>query len=208
MTNRDMPSLPATRVIKLGGSLLDWPQWPAHFRQWLQLQPQARNILVAGGGALADDVRRRDQSEGFDPSTAHWLAIDAMSKNAAAARQALSESLWADRWEQLQQPTTPATLIVFCARDFLEHVEPHVSGPRLPHSWDVTSDSIAARLADVLGAQELMLLKSALPPPQVTTLQQAAEAGFVDRCFPQFARNLASIRCCNLRCDQLAEWVA
>jgi 5-(aminomethyl)-3-furanmethanol phosphate kinase len=201
-----MPSKVAVRIIKLGGSLLYWPEWPARFRRWLSEQPTACNILIAGGGSLADEIRDRDRTVGLDPSTAHWLAIDAMCTNIVAVRQLLSEAVSAYRWEDLHTPIASQALVAFCPRDFLMRIEPRAAGPRLPHSWDATSDSIAARLADVLGAQELVLLKSALPEPPVTTLQQAADAGYVDRCLPQFASRLRAVRCCNLRNDKLAEW--
>jgi 5-(aminomethyl)-3-furanmethanol phosphate kinase len=196
----------AVRIIKLGGSLLDWPDWPARFRQWMSCQSPAVNILIAGGGALADDVRHRDATVGLDLSTAHWLAIDAMSANIIAVRQLLHEAVSVDHWEDLHKPFASGALIAFCPREFLRRIEPDAAGPRLPHGWDATSDSIAARLADVLGAQELVLLKSALPPPEVTTLQTAADVGYVDRCFPEFGRPLAVVRCCNLRSEAFAEW--
>jgi aspartokinase-like uncharacterized kinase len=187
------------RVIKLGGSLLDWPEWPTQFRRWLARQPEARNILIAGGGALADEVRRRDSVVGLDPSTAHWLAIGAMSTNIAAVRRLLPEAMCADRWEDIQPSNESGSLIAFCPRDFLRRIEPSAPGSRLPHSWDVTSDSIAARLAAVLGAQELVLLKSASPPPEVTSLWQLAQVGYVDPCFPRFASGIAAVRSYNLR---------
>ena len=204
-----MPAVPPLRVIKLGGSLLDWPEWPPRFRHWLSEQPPAVNILIVGGGRLVDEIRERDRTVRLDPSAAHWLAIDAMAANIAAVRRLLPEAIAIDRWEDLQKrcqepisgtasdatlrarKSVPDTfslpaLIAFCPRDFLRRVEPHAPGPVLPHSWDVTSDSIAARLAAVLGAEELVLLKSA-PPPESATLQEAADAGYIDRCFPQFA---------------------
>ena len=72
-------------------------------------------------------------------------------------------------------------------------------------SWDVTSDSIAARIADLLGSDELVLLKSSLPEPQVATLDEAAAAGFVDRCFPCYAAKLPLVRLVNLRDEDLSE---
>ena len=194
------------RIIKLGGSLLDWPDWPARFRQWLSRQSAAVNILIVGGGTLADDVRRRDAKDGLDASTAHWLAIDAMSANIIAARQLLHEAVSVDRWEDLQKPIADGDLIAFCPREFLRRIEADAPGPRLPHGWDVTSDSIAARLAVVLGVQELVLLKSAVPPLEATTLQQAADVDYVDRCFPQFAVPIPIVRFCNLRSEEFAEW--
>ncbi len=194
------------RIIKLGGSLLDWADWPARFRQWMSRQSPDVNILISGGGALADDVRHRDAAVGLPPSTAHWLAIDAMSANISAVRRLLHEAVGVDRWEDLQKPFADGALIAFCPREFLRRIEPDAAESRLPHSWNVTSDSIAARLADALGARELVLLKSALPPLDVTTLQQAADMGYVNQCFPQFAAPVAAVRFYNLRSEEFAEW--
>jgi hypothetical protein len=52
----------------------------------------------------------------------------------------------------------------------------------LPHSWDVTSDSIAARAALVYGAERLVLLKSVDVPPG-TPWDEAAARGWVDAHF-------------------------
>lgn len=193
------------RVVKLGGSLLDWPLWVERFRSWLAAQPPARTVLIAGGGAAADEVRRRDRDDKLDPSTAHWLAIDAMHANTIVVRRLLPEAIAIDRWADLQSPPNAASLVAFSPRDFLRSVEPRAAGAILPHSWDATSDSIAARLATVLGAEgpkeaaELVLLKSASPPLGANTLERLAAAGFVDRCFPQFAGTLGAVRFVNLR---------
>jgi aspartokinase-like uncharacterized kinase len=72
-------------------------------------------------------------------------------------------------------------------------------GTRLPVGWEVTSDSIAARLAELLDAR-LTLLKS-IPPPEFLEQSQdlrhwraLAEAGWIDRFFPDLAENLHKIR--------------
>ena len=200
-----MGTMAALRVIKLGGSLLDWPEWPERFRQWLAAQPRSCNILIAGGGTLADEVRQsRFGRLDLIPRWPHWQAIDAMSVNIAAVRRSLSEAIPVDRWEYLHQQFADDSLVAFCPRDFLRRIEPSATGPRLPHSWDVTSDSIAARLVEVLPAKELVLLKSALPASEARSLQHAADAGYVDCCFPRFASGLPVIRCINLRNDELA----
>ena len=78
--------------------------------------------------------------------------------------------------------------------------------PALPHSWDVTSDSIAAHLAGRLGAAELVLLKSALPGDGATP-EELAATGFVDRHFPQVLGSYA-VRIVNLRSEQNARMPA
>jgi len=63
----------------------------------------------------------------------------------------------------------------------------------LPHAWSVTSDSIAARLAQAVAAGELVLLKSAAPPPDL------GAADYVDEWFATAARDVPSVRIVNLR---------
>jgi hypothetical protein len=59
----------------------------------------------------------------------------------------------------------------------------------LPHSWSVTTDSIAARVAVVYRAERLVLLKS-VDVPAGTSWPEAAASGWVDAHFPQIAPTL------------------
>ena len=72
-----------------------------------------------------------------------------------------------------------------------------------PRSWDVTSDSIAAQLARRLGAVELVLLKSGLPP-RGSDVRDATAAGYVDAHFPQASRAVR-VRCVDLRTVECPE---
>ena len=69
----------ALRVVKVGGSLWDLPQLAEVLPRWIATQPPARNVLVAGGGAWAEEIRHLDRLRGLSPMAAHWLAIRAMS---------------------------------------------------------------------------------------------------------------------------------
>jgi hypothetical protein len=93
---------------------------------------------------------------------------------------------------------------LFQTEHFLRNEEPRLSSNPLPHNWDVTSDSIAARLAVLACAHELVLLKSSLPRPEATR-SEMAQAGYVDRYFPQAAVGVPIIRCVNLRPSELPE---
>jgi aspartokinase-like uncharacterized kinase len=210
--------------LKLGGSLLDWDRWPQALGDWLKRQAPAANVLIVGGGALADVVRGWDRIYGLDASAAHWLSAGTMSVTAQLAKRLLPNVPSTARFESLVEGLDSRHnveesdgLLVFDPAEFLARVEPTVPGRVLPHGWHVTSDSIAARLAVVLRAAELVLLKSALPDLvaapdkrqlQVATLEQAAAIGFVDAFLPELAAELPRIRCVNLRSDEWAEWPA
>jgi 5-(aminomethyl)-3-furanmethanol phosphate kinase len=73
----------------------------------------------------------------------------------------------------------------------------------LPMSWDTTSDSIAARIAMHIGADRLIMLKSA-PLPEGAVSREAAALGLVDPIFPVVARSLARVEYVNLREDVIS----
>jgi aspartokinase-like uncharacterized kinase len=218
------------RIVKLGGSLLTWAEWPNAFRRWLAIQPPLRTVVIVGGGGMVDVVRDWDRAHRLDPSDAHWLAIDAMSMTSRLAAHLLPEARWIDDLSALltdgfpDQGEAPAgatgqrsrpvdakscgddeNLVILDPRQFLRNVEPTASGAHLPQSWDVTSDSIAARIADLLGSEELVLLKSYSLEPRAAKLDEMASAGFVDRGFPTFAAKLPLVRLVNLRDGSFSE---
>jgi aspartokinase-like uncharacterized kinase len=56
--------------------------------------------------------------------------------------------------------------------------------PDIPQSWDLTSDSLAAWLANALGAQMLVLVKSVQPDANAISAMELSERGWVDPTFP------------------------
>jgi hypothetical protein len=80
---------------------------------------------------------------------------------------------------------------------FLRDEESKIGANPLPHTWDVTSDSIAARLAVTLEARELVLLKSRLPDG--ADIDQATRSGYVDAYFSRAVLGMPAVRCVNLR---------
>jgi len=190
---------PMIRVVKLGGSLLDWPPFPATLRQWLAGQPPACNILVAGGGALADAIRRADHEFVIGEELSHWLCIDALPITARIVAALMPDFLLVSSYADLNSKITikHSGDIVFDPREFLAEHESRLPGRPLPHDWTVTSDSIAARIAECLPADELVLLKS-VDRPSGSLIDLAAE-GYVDRYLPTAAANLPTPRFVNLR---------
>jgi 5-(aminomethyl)-3-furanmethanol phosphate kinase len=127
----------APLVVKLGGSL---------FNHVPGLVPILRSstrplLIVPGGGPFANAVRQA----GLDDETAHWEAIAAMDQY---GRYAASHGLPVT--DRLAAPDH--TVIVLPGRTLREQ-DP------LPHTWDITSDTIAAWMAAELRL-DLLLLKS------------------------------------------------
>jgi hypothetical protein len=89
---------------------------------------------------------------------------------------------------------------ILCAGCFIKAAEAE-GHSALEHSWRVTSDSIAAWAAHVLGATELVLVKSRDVPCEMTAAA-AAKAGLVDDYFPAIAGDLPAIGWVYARDDQ------
>jgi aspartokinase-like uncharacterized kinase len=180
-------------VIKVCGSLFDWPDLPRYVASSLEERQATgdRLVLLAGGGQAADLVRDLDRTFGLGDLRAHRLALRSLDLTAHLLAEMIPgldvvEAIpaLAVVWERERIP-------VFAPRRWLDEVDA-VSADPLPPSWDVTSDAIAARLASVLGADELVLLKSA-PLPSGCSRREAARLGLVDPVFPDVSRTLARV---------------
>jgi aspartokinase-like uncharacterized kinase len=176
-------------VIKVGGSL---GARPARLRRLMEtLAGAARRhslVVVPGGGSFADEVRRADRRFALADSAAHWMAILAMEQYGHLLAGLAAGAALVRRRREL----VPGRLNVLAPAAWLRRADP------LPHSWDVTSDSIAAWFARVLGARHLMLVKHedgfigpdrgprSMPPH----VRQSALEAFADVVDPYFARAL------------------
>ncbi len=142
-------------VVKVGGSLYDHPRLDLGLQAYLESLPEPV-LLVPGGGGFADAVRKLDAIHHLGEEQSHYLALHAM--NLAG--------------EFLKRLGITKTILDATAFD-----------TDLPHSWNITSDSIAAQIAVTHNASRLILLKS-IDIPQGTTWSEAAERGWVDPYFP------------------------
>jgi aspartokinase-like uncharacterized kinase len=150
-------------VAKVGGSLYDDPRLGPALRRWVAEQPEPV-LLVPGGGEFADAVRNLDAVHGLGEEAAHWLAIRSLSVAAAVLARLIG-------------PEPPQ--ILDCFAFFTRH-------DLTPHTWAVTSDSLALAAVIHLKASQLVLLKSADLPPGLSWADATA-VGFVDAHFPTLA---------------------
>lgn len=137
-------------VIKVGGNLSRRPGTLGRLMSALASLARARTLVVVpGGGRFADEVRRADRRFALGNSPSHWMAILAMDQYAYLLAHLAGGAVLVRGPEEI----VADRLNVLAPSSWLGRADP------LPHSWQVTSDSIAAWVARNLGAEMLVLLK-------------------------------------------------
>lgn len=192
------------RVLKLGGSLLELPDLAARLTTWLERQPPAAQLLVPGGGKLVDSLAQLDRLHGLGQEASHWLCIRAMGIHAELLAHLLPRAILCRYLVQAFALAAEGRLVIVDPWHFVREDDARLPGAPLPATWEVSSDSIAARLARATQAAELVLFKSRLPERD-WGVERAAEAGYVDGWFPRAASRLPIVRCVDLRQDPPAE---
>ncbi|NOZ40340.1 MAG: hypothetical protein GXP24_08955 [Planctomycetes bacterium] len=186
------------RVVKVGGSLLNLPDLAERLQEWLAEQSPAHHVLVAGGGALVEQVRQWHKLRPLNDEAAHWMCVDLMTVTAQMLHDWLPEIPLVEDDRLLCQRVGERGSTIFATADWLRHSEPSLPGRTLPANWDVTSDAIAARLAIVFSVDELVLLKSALPAGDFE-VRKLAEIGYLDPMMVRLASELPPTRLVNFR---------
>ena len=162
------------KVIKLGGSLSYSQELPACLETVAKLGPGI--VVVPGGGAFADQVRMAQHNWQFDDGTAHGMALLAMQQMALLFNGLNKGFVIAGSVAAIGRQLAQGNTVIWSP----DRGELDEAG--IKPSWEVTSDSLAAWLADRLGAAELILVKSATIDSGLS-LPQLAEHGIIDGAF-------------------------
>lgn len=170
-------------VLKVGGSLLSLPAWPRLIESLVAGMGDRSVAIVVGGGAVVEGLRVIDAAAPQSPEVMHELAIDAMHLMADLVSRATGLPLRAE-------PGAGEA----CVLDVPVWLLGKPRAADLPAGWEVTSDSIAARVASEYDA-DLVLAKSVPPPANWcgASLQTLARSGWVDRFFPSAAAGVTHI---------------
>ena len=140
-------------IVKIGGSLLGSPE----LSRWLEVLvkfSKGHVIIVPGGGLFADAAREAQNLTNVSDAIAHQLALLAMDQFGLLLAgmndglvTASSELEIAERgWQHRAMVWLPSQMIL--------------ADQSIPQNWQVTSDSLSAWLANKLGAEQLILVKS------------------------------------------------
>jgi len=125
----------------------------------------ARILVVPGGGRFADAVRGFARAESLSSDAAHWMAMLAMEQYAHALAERIPAPL-------VEEPGGIRAALDVAGVAVLAPYRWMRAADVLPHTWDATSDSVAAYVAGALDAERLVLVKPV-----------DGETGLLDPCF-------------------------
>ena len=167
---------PSRIVIKIGGSLAESGRLDGVLEK---IAAASRPVIVVpGGGAFADKVRDLQTVLRFDDRSAHRLAILGMHQMAEFYFKMQPRLAPADSLEGFARVLAAGLVPVWLPLQMCQDDE------TIPADWSITSDGLAARLAERLGSLPVVLLKSVAVDATRSAGELAAE-GIVDDIFPR-----------------------
>jgi (4-(4-[2-(gamma-L-glutamylamino)ethyl]phenoxymethyl)furan-2-yl)methanamine synthase len=141
-------------VVKIGGGLL------AHegsldtvLKVLTDIARDEPLLIIPGGGPFADAVRDQDARLTLTDDAAHWMAVLGMDQYAHLIVSRMPGAVLVTDATELSTALASRRIPVLAPYAWLRRADP------LPHSWEVTSDSIAAWIAHAIAASRLVLVK-------------------------------------------------
>lgn len=184
-------------VIKVGGSLGRWRGVGRLLDLIARCRGTRKVLVVPGGGVFADVVRVEDRLMRLTKSAAHKMAILAMDQYGLLLCDLASHAVPVYSLRESATALRSGQLPIFLPSRHLSHRDP------FDHSWAVTSDSVAAHVARLVGATTLLLLKSVdgvfagdprsnpdAPLLPRVTRSQLPRYGVVDREFAKWVKGI------------------
>lgn len=197
------------QVMKLGGSLLSFPNLAEQLAVWWDiLAPQrqssegSRWLVVVGGGAIVDTVRNWERLHPLTSRDSHQLALAGMTVTAQLVARLMNWPLAVMPTlgglvdavgTATEPPPLPAANVASWIKDLsqwsadrplvVDVSSAAAADPNLPESWDLTSDSLSLWLAQLVGARSLVLLKAVSPLETPVKLGKICGLGWVDAYF-------------------------
>jgi aspartokinase-like uncharacterized kinase len=170
-------------VVKLGGSLLGSPELPRWLDTLVKIS-DGKVLIVPGGGMFADAVRQAQETSLINDAVAHHLALLAMDQFGLLLAgmnpglvTASSELEIAERgWQHRGIVWLPSRMVL--------------ADENIPKNWHVTSDSLSAWVANKIGSEQLILVKSKdltdYAKASPVAMQTLIADGLIDNAFAEF----------------------
>jgi 5-(aminomethyl)-3-furanmethanol phosphate kinase len=155
-------------AIKVGGGLTEFPgALDRVSRAITGLAGQYRILVLPGGGPFADVVRDFQRQDTLSTDAAHWMAILAMDQYAHVLAERIPGAVLVDEPGAVFGALERGQVVVLAPYRWMRAADV------LPHSWNATSDSVAAFVAGAFEATRLVLIKPV----------DSVDPGMVDPCF-------------------------
>lgn len=176
-------------IIKLGGSLLGSTEL-AHWLALITKFGDGKVLIVPGGGVFADAVREAQKISNISDAVAHELALLAMDQFGLLLAGMNHELVTANSELEIAERGWQHRGIVWLPSKMV------LADDSIAKSWDVTSDSLSAWLANKLDADQLILVKSkpleAYRSEESISLQHLVEDELIDSQFISFIKQKTS----------------
>ena len=141
------------RVIKLGGSLMEHGRAIIRNLRDYAVANNLRLVIVPGGGPFAMAVRAL--ADKLSDEAAHWMAVLAMHQYGLFLANGNAEFPLIETLDDVIDRDSDGGVSILLPYKILKDDD------RLPHTWDVTSDTIAAFIAYKLGERCFIKLTNA-----------------------------------------------
>ena len=162
-------------VVKVGGSIAE----TGRLTSVLEMIAAARVplVVVPGGGPFADAVRKLQPELQFSDAVAHRIAMLAMEQMAECMVSLQAGLKIARSLDDISEAVMDGQIPVWAPLQMIGNDE------TIAANWSATSDSLSARLAELLDTR-LVLLKSVSVDGNASAKELALQ-GVVDRLFPE-----------------------
>ena len=166
-------------VIKIGGSLYD----SSCLGDWLHAISECKSqkiIIVPGGGPFSDLIREVDYQFNIDQGLAHNMAVLAMQQYGYLMKSLCHSLTLVDTQNKINECWSNRNVAIWEPFDMVRE------NCDLEKSWDITSDSLAAWLAKILSADQLLFIKSADITLTNCTLENLSKESCIDPNLPEY----------------------
>jgi len=142
-------------IFKIGGKILENSKnIESTISQLTQLYEEnilQKILIIPGGGSYANFIRKIDEELKLGVALAHWMAVYSMNYNGIELNRKYPRLECIEELEKFQD--AKKMFCIFLPYNYLR------KNDALPHSWDVTSDSIAHYIAYKLHLNRCFLIK-------------------------------------------------
>ena len=161
--------------MKIGGSLL---ASGGRLASVVAILARARRplVIVPGGGAFADQVRDAQAMLGTSDRAAHVMALHAMHQTGLMLEDMQARFVGVDTLAAMRRAIEINRIPIWMP------LRLSAADQTIAADWSVTSDALAARLAERLRFEAVLLIKSCTAPVGAPPKELAA-AGIVDPVF-------------------------